>query len=492
LDRILDLRGADFVHQWNNHAFYRKTTRRAFDAIVDAVDPTQNYVMYGFQVDDAATMLGVTNEGRDTILGNLAMSHGSMWSGSGWYQHHGDMIQAGNKGQGINSVGGASTYLLSCVTHNATYLQGHTKATFLYKFIMRGTGGAGAGRLSEADASHICFASAANTIAMSVYNHDTLAWASNTTGATVTYDIPHDLAVVIDTTLVGDANICKLYLDGEDVTTVLTAGMPVASLWDASAILRILNGFVGGVYSRAWDGILGFFALVPGVAMSQAQIQSFIEISGFFQPTAADQPNIIAPGTWNTPDYNFILAEDDHLLSFQSYPLKTSAGSLMIAFVPDDFTNQQTLFGMAEYGNAVWQSLGVQIRGDIANDPIELLGYTVGAADLRLSIPFGAARLGVPSILWFTSDGTTVRAYLDGREQVVTPVLGANTGQWFASYPLCNVACVGAMVRDAIAEEFDGRSSVIQAYDRQVAYVDIQRQWQQGWGERGPRLIFER
>ena len=489
---LIDHRGADFVDRWSNLAFYRKTTRRAFDAIVDAVDPTQQYVMYGFQVDDAATMLGVTNEGRSSVLANLAMSHGSMWSGSGFYRAHGNMLQAGNKGQGINSVGGASTYLLSCATHNGTYLQSHTKATFLYKFIMRGTGGAGAGRLSEADASHICFASAANTIAMSIYNHDVLAWASNSTGATVTYDVPHDLAVVVDTTLAGDANICKLYLDGRDVTTVVTAGMPTGTLWDSSTILRILNGFVGGVYSRAFDGILGFFALIPGVAMSQAQIQSFIETSAHFQPTAADQPAIYAPGSWPTPENNFILAEDDHLYANQVQPLLTQAGSIMVAFIPEDFTNQQTLFGLSQEGAAVWHSLAIQLRGDVANDPIELIGYTAGAADLRLSIPFGAGNLGVPSILWLTSDGTTVRGYLNGREQVVTADLGANTGQWFADYPLSTVACIGGMRRDAIIEELDGRIAVVQAFDREVAYIDIQRQWAQGWGQRGPRLLFDR
>jgi len=151
-----------------NLAFYRKTTRRAFDAIVDVVDPTQDYLMYSMQYDDAATMLGVTNEGRDSILGNLAMTHGSMWSSSGWYRNHGTMLQAGMKGQGVNSVGGASTYLLSCATHSGSYIDGKQKCTWLYKFLMRGTGGGGGGRLSEASASHICFASGANTIAMSI------------------------------------------------------------------------------------------------------------------------------------------------------------------------------------------------------------------------------------------------------------------------------------------------------------------------------------
>ena len=485
----LDMRGADFVDRWNNLAFYRKTLRALFDSIVDVVDPTQQYVMYGFQADDAATMLGVTNEGRDSILGNLAMSHGSMWSGSGHYRPYGNVLQAGNKSQGINSVGGASAYLLSCATHNGTYLGGHTKATFIYKFVMRGTGGAGAGRLSEAAASHICFASAANTIAMSIYDDIGAVWASNTTGATVAYDVPHDLAVVVDTTLAGDVNICKMYLDGYDVTTVVTPGMPNV-LADASAILRILNGHVGGAYSRAWDGILGFFALIPGVAMSQAQIQSFIEVSGFFQPTAANQPNIVG-GPWNCPSYNFDRAQTDHLYTNQVVPLKTQAGSLMVAFVPDDFTNQQTLFGLSQEGAVVWHGLAVQLRGDIANDPIELLGYTAGAADLRLSIPYGAGRAGVPSILWFTSDGTTVRAVLDGRPQTVTPILGANTGQWFADYPLSTVACVGAMRRDTVVEPLEGRIAVVQAFDREVALIDIQRQWQAGWGPRGPRLQFK-
>jgi len=471
------------VDRMANLAFYRKTTRKAFDAIVDAVDSAQNYLMYSMQYDDAATMLGVTNEGRDSVLGNLAMTHGSMWSGAGWYRNYGRMYQAGMRGQGINSVGGASTYLLSCVTHSGSSIAGKQKCTWLYKFLMRGTGGAGAGRLSEASASHICFASGANTIAMSIY--DGGAWASNTTGATVVYNYWHDLAIVYDGTLAGDVNRCKMYLDGRDVTVNVAPGMP-ETLVDSSTQLNVLNGFIGGTFSRAFDGILGFFAMAPGVAMSQEQIQSFIEVAGLFQSTPANYLEIKD----SPPKYSFDWANSRHLLTYQIQPFLTAAGSIVVFYEAEDFVNEGAILGTYQEG-VFGDGLAFETRGDIVNDPIELIGSSGGVTVLRLQHPFGPVNGFGRHCSVMTSDWTTVSGYLDGNLQTLTQVVGANTGQWFASYPLSTVFAVGARIDFAVASGFGGKGIKILVYDRALTQIEIQRICSRGFGPSGPRWYPE-
>lgn len=447
-----------------NLAFYRKTTRGAFDAIA-ANNP---YVMYSFNYDDGATLVGVTNEGTSGVLGNLAMSNASMWTGAGWYQNFGRMLQAGNRGQGINSVGGASNYLLSCATHSGTSIAGATKCTWIIKFLMRGTGGGGAGRISEAAASHICFASAANTIAMSIYNSGTMAWASNSTEANVVYNYWHDLAIVYDGSLVGDTNRCKMYLNGRDVTVSVAAGMP-ATLADASTVLRILNGN-GAACDRAFDGILGFYAMIPGVAFTQSQCQSFIELMGLMQATAGNQPPIT-----NGPEYGFTFAALRNLLTFQVYPLMTTRGTIIACYKPEDFTNEGAIIGVSQEGAAVPDNLMLETRGDIANDPLELLGASGGVTNLRLQHALGVVNGYARHCSAWTSDATTVRAYFDGVSQTVAVPVGANAGQWFASYPLANVFVIGSKRNAAVSSGFGGKGIKFLAYDREVVGTDISK-----------------
>ena len=456
-----------------NAAFYRKTTKSALDAIISSSYP---YVMYSFNYDNGATMVGVTNEGTASGLANLAMSSATMWTNAGWYQNFGRIAQAGNRGQGINSVGGVSPYLLSCATNSGTAINGARKCTWIYKFLMRGTGGGGAGRLSEAAASHICFASAANTIAMSLYNTPGGGWASNSTGATVAYNYWHDLAIVADTTLIGDANICKMYLDGRDVTTVVAAGMP-AALEDASVVLRILNGN-GAACDRAFDGILGFFAMVPGVAMSLAQTQSFIEVMGLMQATAGNQPSIAASGS---PEYSFTWAASRNLFTYQIVPFKTAAGTVIACYKPEDFANECAIMGVSQDGAAVPDDLMIETRGDIALDPLELMGDSGGVTNLRLQHALGAVNGLARHCSAWTSDGTTVRAYFDGKLQTLLIPVGANTGQWFASYPLSTVFVVGAKRNAAITSGFGGKGIKYLVYDREVTGVEIAQMNSRGY-----------
>ena len=213
-------------------------------------------------------------------------------------------------------------------------------------------------------------------------------------------------------------------------------------------------------------------------------------VGDLLQADVNDQPTITVPGTWGTPDYYFLSAHDDHLYNANVDPLSTEVGSLLLAFVPKDDANQQTVFCLSEDGNANGEVLGLQFRGDVAGDPLEWNGRTGGATNLELRFPSAGVR--VPHVVWLTSDGSTLRAYVNGQEQTVTANTGANTGQWFADYPDVDAVVAGAIRRAAVEEEMDMLMPVLVAYDRQVSYLDIQKQYQMGFGLRGPRWLPER
>jgi len=425
--------------------------------------------MYDFQ--DDPTLVGAMNKGTGGVLGNMAWDNIALRTGDGWYV---PPQIPGAYGFGMTNPGGAGAHYGSVSAHNGNSIDAREKATFLFKFKMNGTGGGGAGRIGEAGASYIIFASAANTIAVSIY--DGAAWHTNTTGANVTYGYWHDLAVVYDGSLVGDANRCKIYLDGIDVTTVTAAGMP-AMLVDPGDIRYILN--CAATFNRAWDGELGFYAVCPDLAMSQAQVRSLIESRGLFQPTAANRPAIPSgPGPWGPPCYSYDGAADpnsDCLVSFQALPIKTAQGTVIVWFTPEDMVNQQTIFGISEYGSAAEDELAIHLRGDIANDPIEWHCRLGGAVDFRLQIPFGATYFGVPTMVWFTSDGSTVRGGVNGEESVVAAAVGANNGQWFDHATDANVICAGASPLNTYQNMYKGRESKVVALDEPLSPLEIAR-----------------
>lgn len=55
-----------------------------------------------------------------------------------------------------------------------------------------------------------------------------------------------------------------------------------------------------------------------------------------------------------------------------------------------------------------------------------------------------------------TSDGSTLRAYLDGQEETLTFTTGSNTGQWFDDATDADVFTLGALRRAAISIPFEG------------------------------------
>lgn len=473
---VADFRGADWVHEWRNRAFYRKATANAIANVVGSLP----FFITGFN-ESGIPGVNFPNE-FDPGTSDLTMTDFFTVSGDGWYVHP----APGSYGLGIGNDGTLNQSGLiansACIN-----LNNKKKVTYIVVFRVRSDGEGNAGRICEAAGSQILFTHNGGAtgcdVSLSLMNG---GWGSVTTaGQPVIYDFWHVLMITVDENqAVGSRG--TIYLNGMDVTGVDTLG---ANIVDPGNGLTLLNE-QGGV-NRDLDGVIGLFCVVPDYTMTLANAQALVELRGLFQPTVADQPSIPSPpGTWGTPDYNFVRAEDDHLNTFQTQPLKTQAGSLMLAFVPRNVADQQMLFCLSTEGDANGDVLGLALRGDVANDPFEWSGRTGGAADLELRFP--SLGLNIPHVVWITSDGTTLRAYVNGQEQVVTAVTGANTGQWFADYASTTVAVAGAIREAVVAEEADMMTPVLMAYDREVSYLDIQRQWAAGWGPRGPRLIFER
>jgi len=449
-----------------NLSFYRKLLASKIQSIIGANQP---FALFGCQENGGA---GLTLSDEGTGL-DATLSSVGIWTGDGWYVPTGRPLSAGMWGHGL---AGLVNHHVAIPNSSAINLSGSHKATWLVTFKCFDSGQGGAGRICEKAGSQILFTNdqvgQACRLNLSLMNG---GWGSLIpTNRDVKIGYWHQVKITVDTDLAAGSR-GHINFDGRDVPLADTIGNHIE---DPGNPLRLLNETAGPPV-RAFGGVVGAYCLIPDVAISDASFATMLELGSMFQYLAANQTSI-ERGPWDTPVYRFVRANDDHFASFQAQPFKTETGSIILTFTPQDMTNQQMLFGLTEDGNANGHELGIQLRGDLAGDPIEWHGRSAGAADLRLQIPFGAGRLNQPCIVAFTSNGTRIRGFVNGEEQVVTAVLGANTGQWFADYANSNVVVWGVTRAAALSEGLQGTSGHVVAYDREI--VPMQMQQIQGRG----------
>lgn len=460
-----------------NLSFYRKATPDRFTALA-AGNP---YSMYGFQGDEA-TLVGSYNEGTSGVLGNMAWTNIGLRTGDGWYSSAGMMLQAGMRGFGMTNNGGGSGFVGSVVSHSGNSVAGSEYMTIHVVFRATTAGEGGAGVLFSKENAYRLRFSAANTLIFEVW--DGAAWRGSDTGANVVYGYWHHLTIVFDGSLAA-VNRIKMHLNGRDAT-VAGANIPAALVDDLGAVLYILDN-AGN--TAAWNGQLGLLMIQPDVPYTLAQAQSLIELKGLFQATAANQPTIKIP-----EGYDFDGAADpnsDHLRTYQVQPLKTTQGSVLIWFIPDDFVNLNVALSLTTpiAIGAGYESQQLAFRGDLAGDPFNIFSQ-VNDTGIFDSLTF-AQSLIIPSSLNFiccASNGITSYGYLNGNNMVVTAAGGANSGRWFAAMQNASVFSNGLVQRNTTVYPLNGKQSKLLIYDRPLSQLELQKIQYNGFGSSGPRF----
>ncbi len=71
-----------------------------------------------------------------------------------------------------------------------------------------------------------------------------------------------------------------------------------------------------------------------------------------------------------------------------------------------------------------------------------------------------------------TSDGSTIKMYVNGVLQTITVINGSNTGQWFGTATDADTFTIGGVLRATLAGDFGGKIGEVRVYD--VALTDDQ------------------
>jgi hypothetical protein len=459
-----------------NMAAWTKLHPSSIQDILDGGGVLGTFAFYGFQTD-APGLVGSLNEGTSGVLGNMAFSNIGLRAGNGFYIYP----VPGAQGFGMTLNGGASGFFGSVASHSGNAVNGSEKFTVAVRLNATSAGEGGAGTIiSKGDGYRLRF-SAANTLIFEVW--DGAAWRGSTTGANVVYGFWHTLECVYDGTLAA-ADRIKMYLNGIDVT-VPGANIP-ATITDAGNILYVLDN-AGN--TAAWDGLLGALLTAPDTALSLAESQGLVELISLNQPTVAQQAAIVTPGYYGAPDYDF--DGNDYLLSYQATPIKTSTGTLIIWASLEDFTAIDALFSL-DVNGVNDDEYALRFRGDQANDPLEIFTRVNGVVVDRLRFGANVLQQGIMHQIVISSDGTTLRASIDGVEQAIVVASGANTGQWFDNAPDANVYGIAAQL-GVVGAELLGRIAKVLLYDEAKPLLLDQQIWQRGsLNARGGRFYPDR
>ena len=460
-----------------NLAFRKKITQNAIQAMLVAAGiPTQRFSLYDF-MDDAG-FVGAINKGTSGVLGNMAWDNIGLRTGNGWYVHP---VPAA-EGLGMVNDGGVSNYIGSVADHNGNNMSGVSKATWVFVFRANSAGEGNFGRLIEKTNGYRVNVSAANTMSVAVWDGGT--YRIVTTGASVVYGFWNVLVFTFDGTEPVATDRLKAYLNGIEVTTAPSVGTP-ATITDDGNILYVLDRADN---TRAWDGELGSVAIIPGLTMSLAQVQSLVELRGLFQPLANNRA-LITPSLYGPPQYDFDGAADpntDHFLTFQVTPLKTNQGTAIIWFSPENFAAFGVLFDMTENGVAINDSYRLPFRGDGVGDPMDIID-TQGGANSWIGRTAGNLINPELNMVAIRSDGATTRMNINGVDVALANIVGANTGTWFSAATDANAFVMGVARNAVLGGGFRGPIQKLLIYDRPLSPDTIARIQRRGWAQYGPR-----
>jgi hypothetical protein len=446
-----------------NAVFGRKATYDLVRAIVGTSYP---FVLYGFQANNIASLV-VDNEYGESTFDMTLSGVGAWTANGGWYQ------QPAGLGQGLRNDGGVSSWAIDIDNGLHVNMNTRNRMTVLAKIRLNTLGEGLGGTLIYKDAGYYVRFVTVDEIEVGL-------WSAGAWSVIVTTDSPlaggwgywHDLAITYDGATVG------IIWDG---AARAVAGAVPAAVADGVNNVIVMDDPTN---ARAMDGDLGFLCIVPGYAMSVAETRYFIELGPLCQVTAANQPTILR---FTRDEYAFDgLVNSRHFRSYQIYPVMGRTGTILAWFRPEDFLNQQSIIGVFQDG-VNNDGISLQIRGDVANDPVELVGRTGGAANLRLAHPFAATAYGGRHFLAVTSDGLAVRMYWNGVVQTITATLGANTGQWTATYPASTQIVVGVTRGAAVTEAYGGKIIKLVMYDRELLPPEIDALMRYGWWRALPR-----
>jgi len=171
---------------------------------------------------------------------------------------------------------------------------------------------------------------------------------------------------------------------------------------------------------------------------------------------------------------------DDYFYVASPSFIDHQSGSIVFWMKTDNIAGRQMVVCASKDG-ATDDELIIQYRGDAA-DEFELLLTINGVSAWQAQTANGMISDTNWHHIAMTSDGSTVKFYVDSTLKTLTDDIGANAGQWFGDATDANIFSVGCLKRAAVTLPFDGLVDDVRIFDQALTTNQIQGIYNSGNG----------
>lgn len=155
-------------------------------------------------------------------------------------------------------------------------------------------------------------------------------------------------------------------------------------------------------------------------------------------------------------------------------------GTLNMWFNPDSSSITQDAFAVGSAGS-INPVVAMRVNTD---NTLTYVFRNDGAGGLTILDTSDAITTGQFNMVTFTSNGSTIKCYIDGVEKTLTASLGTNTGQWFSDLGVTHTHRyhVGAAATPTITNYCDGVIDEIGLWSRALSQSEITSLYNGGSG----------
>jgi len=148
-----------------------------------------------------------------------------------------------------------------------------------------------------------------------------------------------------------------------------------------------------------------------------------------------------------------------------------TAGAVSLWVKFDNNTQSAMPFSISVDG-ATDDEFQIAYRGDVS-DEFRIILVVNGSTTLDLRSPNNTITDTNWHHLVLTSDGSTIKLYIDSVDRTLTASTGTNTGQWFSDATQADVCTIGALQRASNSDFIDGKIDEIRVYSSNLTAKQV-------------------
>ena len=176
------------------------------------------------------------------------------------------------------------------------------------------------------------------------------------------------------------------------------------------------------------------------------------------------------------PNGRYFDGVDDYI-QISNPPVTTNQQGTISVWLNKDATSRQCFMCYGKPDTASIDAMRFYID---ANDDVYYDVYQSGVNTMCLDSADNVITSGRWHLVTFTSDGSTIKAYVDGVEKALTASVGTNTGLWFADVqvePADTIVFGGYYRLGALVEDYAGYIGEIRVYRRALTPQEVEHNY---------------